>query len=201
MKTPKIYAILLVVFAFVTINTYGQDKEQTRPDREAWDQVSMQGTVTAIDSVSREITLMGTDGGLVTLTAGEEVERFNEIAINDVIEFEYYTYLKAEFRAPTEEEVAEPLQMMAEAGKAPEGMDPGAVVGAVVKAVVTIEALNRPSMVATVKGPGGNFVSIPMQDEQLITELRIGQVLILTYAEAMAISLNKVQAAETEVAK
>lgn len=194
MKTPKIYTILLVVFAFVTISSYGQ--EQERPDREAWDQVSMQGTVTAIDSVSREITLMGTDGGLVTLTAGEEVERFNEIAVNDVIEFEYFTYLKAEFRAPTEEEVAEPLQMMAEAGKAPEGMDPGAVVGAVVKAVVTIEALNRPSMVATVKGPGGNFVSIPMKDEQLITELRIGQVLILTYAEAMAISLDKVHATE-----
>lgn len=198
MKAPKIYTILLVALAFVTINSYGQDKEEQRPDREAWDQVEMQGTVTAIDSVSREITLMGTDGGLVTLTAGEEVERFNEIAVNDVLKFEYYTYLKAEFRAPTEEEIAEPLQMMAEAGKAPEGMDPGAVVGAVVKAVVTIEALNRPSMVATVQGPGGNYVSIPMQDEQLITELRIGQVLILTYAEAMAIVLEKV---EVEVAK
>ena len=198
MKTPKIYAILLVVFAFVTINSYGQDKEQTRPDREAWDQVEMQGTVTAINAETREITLMGTDGGLVTLTAGEEVERFDEIAVNDVLKFEYYTYLKAEFRAPTEEEIAEPLQMMAEGGKAPEGMDPGAVVGAVVKAVVTIEALNRPFMVATVKGPGGNYVSIPMQDEQLITELRIGQVLILTYAEAMAIALEKVEA---EVAK
>jgi hypothetical protein len=198
MKTPKIYTILLVVFAFVTINSYGQDKEQTRPDREAWDQVSMQGTVTEINSETRDITLMGTDGGLVTLTAGEEVERFDEIAVDDVLKFEYYTYLKAEFRAPTEEEIAEPLQMMAEGGKAPEGMDPGAVVGAVVKAVVTIEALNRPFMVATVKGPGGNYVSIPMQDEQLITELRIGQVLILTYAEAMAIALEKVEA---EVAK
>jgi len=198
MKIPKISAILLVVFAFVTINSYSQDKEQERPDREAWEQVSMQGTVTDINPETREITLMGTDGGLVTLTAGEEVERFDEIAINDVIKFEYYTYLKAEFRGPTEEEAAEPLQMMAEAGKAPEGMDPGAVVGAVVKAVVTIEALNRPSMVATVKGPGGNYVSIPMKDEQLITELRIGQVLILTYAEAMAIALEKVEA---EVAK
>jgi len=198
MKTPKIYAILLVVFAFLTMNSYGQDKEPTRPDREAWDQVSMQGTVTAINPETREITLMGTDGGLVTLTADEQVERFDEIAVDDVLKFEYYTYLKAEFREPTEEEIAEPLQMMAEGGKAPEGMDPGAVVGAVVKAVVTIEALNRPSMIATVKGPGGNFVSIPMEDEQLITELRIGEVLILTYAEAMAIALEKVEA---EVAK
>ncbi len=191
MKTPKIYAIMFMALAFVSINIYGQDKEATRPDREKWDQVEMQGTVTAINPETREVTLMGTDGGLVTLTASEAIERFDEIAVDDVLKFEFYTYLKAEFRAPTAEEVAEPLQMMAEGGKAPEGMDPAAVVGAVVKAVVTIEALNRPSMIATVKGPGGNFVSISMEDEQLMTELRIGQVLILTYAEAIAIALEK----------
>ena len=198
MKTPKIYAILFMVMAFVTINTYAQDKEETTPERERYMEVEMQGTVTAINAETREITLMGSDGGLQTITAGEAVERFDEIAVDDVLKFDFITYLKAEFRAPTEEEVAEPLQMMAEAGKAPEGMDPAGVIGAVVKAVVTIEALNRPFMLATVKGPGGNYVSIPMEDEELMTEMRIGQVLILTYAEAMAISLEKV---EVEVAK
>ena len=70
------------------------------------------------------------------------------------------------------------------------------LVGAVVKAVVTIEALNRPFMVATVMGPQGNYVAIPMEDEQLITELNIGQVVILTYAEAMAVALEKVEVAK-----
>ena len=196
MKTPKFYALVLIVLAFVTINTYGQDKQTTRPDKEKWEQISMQGTVTEIDNETREITLMGSDGALLTVTAGEEVERFDEIAVGDVVKFDYYTYLKAEFREPTPEEVEEPLQVMAEAGKAPEGMDPGAVVGAVVKAVVTIEALNRPFMVATVMGPQGNYVAIPMEDEQLITELNIGQVVILTYAEAMAVSLEKVEVAK-----
>lgn len=196
MKTPKFYALVLMVLAFVTINTYGQNKEQTRPDREKWEEVTMQGTVTAINNETREITLMGSDGALLTVTAGEEVERFDEIAVGDVIKFDYYTYLKAEFREPTPEEVAEPLQIMTEAGKAPEGMDPGAVIGAVVKAVVTIEALNRPFMVATVMGPQGNYVAIPMEDEQLITELNIGQVVILTYAEAMAVALEKVEVAK-----
>ena len=141
-----------------------------------------------------KLPLWVTDGGLMTVTAGEDVERFDEIAVDDVIRFDYYTYLKAEFRDPTPEEVAEPLQIMAEAGKAPEGMDPAAVVGAVVKAVVTIEALNRPFMLATVSGPNGNYVSIPMEDEELMKELHIGEVLILTYAEAMAVELEKVGA-------
>ncbi len=190
MKSIKIYFSALLVIAFLSLSANAQEK---RPSREKWDQVSMQGTVTAIDPETREITLMGTDGGLVTLTAGEEVERFDEIGVDDVIKFEYYTYLKAEFRDPTEEEKAEPLQIVAEGGKAPEGVDPAAVVGAVVKAVVTIEALNRPFMVATVSGPNGNYVSIPMEDEKLMTELHIGEVLILTYAEAVAVALEKVE--------
>lgn len=193
MKSPKIYAVALVALVLLSVNSYAQEK---RPSREKWDQVSMQGTVTDIDAETREITLMGTDGGLVTITAGEDVERFDEIAVDDVIKFDYYTYIKAEFRDPTPEEVAEPIQMIAEAGKAPEGMDPAAVVGAVVKAVVTIEALNRPFMVATVSGPNGNYVSIPMEDEKLMTELHIGEVLILTYAEAVAVELEKVGAEE-----
>ena len=191
MKTTKIYAIVIIMIASLTGSIYAQDK---RPSREKWEEVSMQGTVTEINAETREITLMGTDGGLMTVTAGEDVERFDEIAVDDVIRFDYYTYLKAEFRDPTPEEVAEPLQIMAEAGKAPEGMDPAAVVGAVVKAVVTIEALNRPFMIATVSGPNGNYVSIPMEDEELMKELHIGEVLILTYAEAMAVELEKVGA-------
>ncbi|MGB5320974.1 hypothetical protein [Lutimonas sp.] len=189
MKTTKIYAIVIIMIASLTGSIYAQDK---RPSREKWNEVSMQGTVTDINAETRDITLMGTDGGLMTITAGEDVERFDEIAIDDVIKFDYFTYLKAEFRDPTPEEVAEPVQMIAEAGKAPEGMDPAAVVGAVVKAVVTIEALNRPFMIATVSGPNGNYVSIPMEDEELMKELHIGEVLILTYAEAVAIALEKV---------
>ena len=82
----------------------------------------MQGTVTAIVVDTRELTLMGINGNLVTITAGEAVERFDEIAVNDVLKFEYYTYIKAEFRKPTPEEIAEPLVVMAEGGKAKEGM-------------------------------------------------------------------------------
>lgn len=189
MKSLKNYAIVLVMTLFVSLNSYAQEN---RPSREKWDEVSMQGTITEINPETREITLMGTDGGLMTVTAGEEVERFNEFAVDDVIKFDYYTYIKAEFRDPTPEEVEEPVQIMAEGGKAPEGVDPAAVVGAVVKAVVTIEALNRPFMLATVSGPNGNYVSIPMEDEELMKELHIGEVLILTYAEAMAVSLEKV---------
>ncbi len=196
MKIPKIYSLVLFVIMLMSVNVNAQENQDRRPSKEKWDQVTMQGTVTEINADTRELTLMGTNGGLVTITASEAVERFDEIAVNDVLKFEYYTYMKAEFREPTAEETAEPLVVMAEGGKAPEGIDPAAVLGAVVKAVVSIEVLNRPNMTATVRGPGGNYVTIQMEDKELIKELNIGEVLILTYAEAIAVSLEKVGTVE-----
>ena len=193
MKTFKIYSFAIIALTLLSIHSFAQDSKDNRPPKEKWSLVTMEGTVTEIVKETREITLMGPEGGLVTITADEAVERFDEIAVDDVITFDYYTYMMAEFRKPTAEEIAEPVVVIAEAGKAPEGMDPAAVVGAVVKAVVTIEALNRPFMLAIVQGPAGNFLTIEMEDAELITELNIGQVIILYYAEAIAISLTKVE--------
>ncbi len=191
MKSFLSFTLTLVFITFLSIPMYGQTTENTEPSREKASLVSMAGTVTTLVKESREITLKGADGELVTMVASDEVKRFDEIEIGDVMTFEYYTYIKAEFREPTAEEIAEPLTLLAEGGKAPEGMDPAAVVGALVKAIVTIEILNRPNMLATVRGPRGNYLSIQMEDEALMQRLNIGQKVILTYAEAIAVSLEK----------
>ncbi len=78
-----------------------------------------------------------------------------------------------------------------DAAKAPAGMDPAGVVGAMVKGVVTIEALNRPFMLATVKGPNGNYLTLPVEDAALLEKLHIGQVLVLTYAELKVAAVTK----------
>jgi len=189
MKTPKFYLFTLFVLTLLSINIYSQE---VLPTKEGMELQSLQGTVTAINPETREITLMGSQGDLTTITAGEEIERFDEISIGDAIIFDLYTYMKAEFREPTAEEIAEPLVVVEKAAKANEETMPAGAIGAMVKAVVTIEVLNRVYMQATVKGPRGNYLTIDMEDEDLIQKLHIGQVVILTYAEAMAISLEKI---------
>jgi hypothetical protein len=121
------------------------------------------------------------------------VERLNEFKVGDLVSADYWTYMKAEFRDPTPEEIKEPLVVLAGAGKAPEGMDPSAVVGAVVKAVITIEMINRPAMEVTIKGPRGKYLTMPVADKALIEQLKVGEVGVLTYAEALALSLEKIE--------
>jgi hypothetical protein len=128
----------------------------------------------------------------VTLIAGDEVERFNELEIGDLIKLEYWIYMMAEFRNPTKEELAEPLVIIAEAGKVDLDLPPGAAIGALVKAVVTVEVVNRPFMDVVVKGPQGNFMTIPVEDPSLIEMLNVGKVVILTYGEAMALYIEKI---------
>lgn len=161
--------------------------------KERWDQVEVQATVQKIDIKTREVTLMGPDGNLVTITAGDEVKRLSEIKKGDIVAAEYLTYMSAEFRKPTAAEEKQPLLVISAAGRAPKGMPPGAEVGAIIKAVVSIEIINRPSMLVTIKGPRGNYTTIPVEDELLITEIKVGQRLIMTYAEVVAMSLVKVK--------
>jgi hypothetical protein len=187
-----IIVLSLIAIAVTSITASAQQSEERRPSREKSEQVSMRAGVVAIDLETREVLLRGPEGGLVTIKADETVERFNEISVGDFVNVEFWAYMKAEFRDPTPEETQEPLVILAEAGKAPKDMPPGGAVGAVVKAVVTIEIINRPDMVVTVKGPRGQYVSIPVADPTLITQLRVGEVTVITYAEALALTLEKV---------
>ncbi|MDG1804204.1 hypothetical protein [Flavicella sp.] len=188
-KKNLFFSTILILLVQIS---FAQVIQEEQPSKERWNLVSSEGTVTKINKETRELTLMGPEGDLNTIKAGEQIKRFDEISVDDKISFDYWTYIKAEFREPTLAERAAPLQIISEAGKAPEGVDPGALVGAVAKAIVTIEVLNRPYMLATVRGPGGNFMTIPVQDSKILEKVRIGQEFILTYAEAIAVSLKKI---------
>lgn len=192
MRKVKISSILILTGLLVaSISLEGVQSEDRRPPKEKWIQVTLKASVEALDLEKRLVTLKDPDGNLATVEVDKRVERLNEFEVGDVVSAEYWTYLKAEFRDPTPEEKEEPLVVLAEAGKAPEGMDPAAVVGAVVRGVVTVEIINRPIMQVTVKGPRGRYLTFPIADQTLIGQLKVGEVVVLTYAEALAISLEK----------
>ena len=189
----KIVLLVLLSITFISSSVFVHAGTERRPAKEKWNHVEVQATVQAINLEKREVTLVGPDGNIVTVVADERVKRFNEIKVGDVVTAEYWAYMMAEFRDPTPDELKVPLVIVAEGGKAPEGMDPAVKVGAIVKAVVTIEIINRPFMAVTIKGPKGKYVTLAVEDQDLIKQLNVGEVVIMTYAEAMALSLEKVE--------
>jgi hypothetical protein len=191
MKMKKFYILALTALVFVSCSQKKPVADVLPEYKERWDSMTVTGKVTDIKKDTRQVTLMGPNGELMTVAASDAVQRFDEIAVGDMISFGYVRYVKAEFRQPTPEETANPLTVVADAAKAPAGMDPAGAVGAMVKGVVTIEVLNRPFMLATVKGPQGNYLTLPVEDAALLEKLHIGQVLVLTYAEYRLAALTK----------
>jgi hypothetical protein len=195
MRLLKTFIVVgLIAFVSASSVAFGQQETERRPSRSDWTYKEIKAKVESVDYEKREVLLRGPKGDLLTVKADEAVKRFNEIKAGDNIKTGFWVYMEAQFRDPTPEEKAVPLVVLVEAGKASESLPPEAAVGAVVKAVVSVEIINRPDMVVTVKGPRGNYAAIPVKDTALIEQLQVGEVIVLTYAEAVAISLEKVEA-------
>ena len=57
--------------------------------------------------------------------------------------------------------------------------------------VTTIEGLDRPTKTITVQGPLGRLVTARVAHPANLTKMRIGDNIVITYTEALAISLEK----------
>ena len=185
-------SVVLLVVPF-TQAAWSQQSGDKSPAREKWSLVNLQASVEAIDHNKREVTLKGPAGNLVTVIVGEQVKRFDEIKVGDLVRAQYWTFMRAEFREPTAEEKETPLVVLAEAGRALKDVAPAAAVGAVVKAVVKVVAVDTAARQATIQGPRGNFMILPVMDDAVLNNLKIGELAIMTYAEAVALSLIKTQ--------
>src|SRR5262245_56687177 len=156
--------------------------------------VTRTATVQSVDLDKREITLKSEASSPVTLTVGQDVARLNEIKPGDTVTAEFYVSLATEFRAPTESEKANPVTVLRETQRAGKDAPPGAADVRVYDVVATIEGIDRSVPSLTLKGPGGKFHTVKVKDPAKMKDLKLGEMIVVTYAEAMAVQVNKVDA-------
>ncbi len=159
--------------------------------RKKWDVSNVEGIVQEVDLATREITLRGAKGELFTVTAPEDSKRLNEIDIGDLLHVEYMKYVAADFRKPTAEELANPVNVEMDNVKADTDDTPYGAYGRIIEMLVTIEIINRPDMLVTIREPSGKFAALPVKDTELIAQLHVGQQFFLTYGEGTAFTLEE----------
>jgi hypothetical protein len=184
----------------ITLQPVGDNLKPAKavPTREETVLVHITATVEAIDYDKREVTLKGPLGNSVTFTVDERVKRLNEVRVGDTVAADYYVSVAAELRPPTAEERREPLMIVEGAGKAPPGTSPAGHALRQIKAVCTVEGLDRPTETVTLKGPLGRYASVRVADPANLPHLRIGDTVMVTYTEALAIALEKVSKTPVE---
>ncbi len=158
--------------------------------------VTLEAEVTAVDYETRQVSMRGPQGNIVTITAGEHIARLNDIAVGDHIVTTYVAALEGELRAPTEEELANPWEEVEGAGLAGDNAAPGAIAGRQIRAVCTLEGMNRLLGTITVKDPHGKYHVIGDVEPEKMEGVVLGATLVLVYTEAVAITLEEKSAAE-----
>jgi Cu/Ag efflux protein CusF len=198
MKT-KFYSPLLFGLLLAASPRASQAAQETSvapeaiPTRKEAVLVSVTATVEAIDYGTREVTLKGSLGNTVTFNVDARVKRLLEIKVGDLVQANYYISVVAELRKPTAEEAEHPLVVTQVAGKAPLTEDPAAIAAREFKVVTTVEGIDRSTQTVTVKGPRGRTLTARAKNPDRLKEIQIGDTIVITYTEALAVSLEKIE--------
>ncbi len=151
--------------------------------------VKLTATVKAVDAAARTVTLEGKNGKTQTVKVPPEVKRFDEIAAGDTVAVQLEQGLLLEYQ-PADAAAVQP-RVEAVGAKAEPGQAPAAGAAAAVQATVTITAIDLPNRVVVFEGPQGGVYQVKAGPKVQIDKLKVGDKLLATYAEAVAIKLEK----------
>ena len=187
-------ALLLgaVLGAGLTLNGPAQETKTAAPlSAERSLLVTVTAKVEAVDQAKREVTLKGPLGNVITFVVDQRVKRLQEVKVGDEVTADYYVSLAGELRPPTEEEKNNPLTILEGGARAPKGTSPAGGVLRAFKVVATVVGLDLPTQSVTLQGPLGNTGTIRAEHVEKLKQLRLGDTVVVTYTEALAISLQK----------
>jgi len=189
MKRGFVY-VLIVLFALsVGVGAMAQDKDPAKKPGAKRERVTtLTGTVEAVDMANRVVTIKGSRGRVVELKVGPEAKNLDQVKVGDKVVAKYYESIAYRLKKPEEAEGATAEQAVA---KAKPGEVPAAVVANQVTVTATIEDISPKKTYVTLKGPEGKMVDVKVMDPKNIEGLKVGDQVVITYTQALAIALDK----------
>jgi len=153
--------------------------------------VEESATVTAIDQSTRMVTLKGPKGNTVTFKASDEVRNLAQVKVGDEVKFGYYESIAV--RVLKTGEAFPPASESAAMDRAKPGEKPAGAIGAETVVNATITAIDKKAKTVTLKGENGKSVTVtPLRPEKL-DEVKVGDRIVITYTEVVAISVEKAE--------
>jgi len=150
--------------------------------------VKVTAQVVAIDKATRTVTLKGPQGNTVEVVAGDEVKNFAQIKVGDMLVVSYVQSLSLELqKAKTG---ASGITTQSAAVTAKPGERPAAAAGNQVTAIAKVTAVDKKASTISLKGPRGNTVVLDVQNPDQFKVVKVGDEVLVTYTEALAISVE-----------
>ena len=155
-----------------------------QPGLIAEEYVEGEATVQAVDHTNRTVTLLSAEGRTTTVQVPADVD-LNRLKTGDTVVLGLYQSLSARVLPPGS---AEPGATLGAGSTAP-GQPQGRAWGQQLVVVAKITAIDLVSHTATLRGADGKSRTIAVKDPQMqqrMTNLKVGDLVELTYSEAVA---------------
>jgi Cu/Ag efflux protein CusF len=148
----------------------------------------VRGTVEAIDKDAGTVTLKGPKRS-ITIEVNDK-SKLDQIKVGDPVVAAYieavaWRVMKAGSGAAPGVSTTE-TRVSSKPGETPAG-----AIGREVTATVTITAIDKKAHTVTVKGPRGGTETIKAKDPKNLEGLKVGDMVEITYTQALAVSLDK----------
>jgi hypothetical protein len=144
-------------------------------------------TVTSLDRTNRTMTLQNADGETKTIDAPAEMRSYDTLKVGDKIDIDYYESIAVSLLPTgTKPSVSESSSM----NRMAQGVAGGSREMTVSATVIAVDPRKNK---VTFKGPQGNVRTVTVENPEIqkkLPGLKVGQVVQLTYTQAMAASIR-----------
>ena len=152
--------------------------------------IETQATVESIRRSQRKVTLKDADGQSVTVIAGPEVKRLEEIKVGDKIIVRYARSLALEVSSPTPEELKNPVLADSSSDRSAATEVPGGMAESTVHMIVTISKIDLKANTVTLALPDGDSMTTEARFPENLKRVKVGDKVAITYQQAIAIALE-----------
>ncbi|MDG2047359.1 MAG: hypothetical protein P8J79_09080 [Halioglobus sp.] len=189
----------LITLVALALPMLAQAADHEKPKAEDQANVQMGGRamameaeaeITAIDLKTRQVTLRGPGGNTFTLQSQDKAIALEDVKVGDSVVVTYMAAIESELRTPTAEEIAAPWVVLDEEAISDDASHPGIADMRVIRAVVTIEGMNRQMGTVTVLDSRGMLHLIGHVEPEKMEGVTLGQTAVIVFAEAMALTLK-----------
>lgn len=160
-----------------------------KPYFEASQSITGQGTVLWVDSKTRKLTLRTAERETLVIKASNRVKNFDQIKERDVVKVAYTQTVNI---TVTDAGAAEVAQDTSSANAESEAK-PGESASKVTQYKATITALDKSKGIASLKGSDGADFTITPRDPARLGQVNVGDLVTISYTEAVAASIQKVK--------
>jgi Cu/Ag efflux protein CusF len=164
------------------------EKTEKAPAKGAASVTKVRGTVSAIDKDAGTVTLKGPKGRTLTLDVKDR-QKLDMIKVGDPVVAAYMEAVA--FRVQKSGSAAPSVSVQESRVSSKPGETPAGAIGREVTATVTITAIDRKANTVTMKGPQGNTETIKVRDPKNLEGVKVGDLVEITYTQALAVSLDK----------